>query len=345
MLLTKEVDVYIRSNNKDFFIEKGYTPENGKNLRVKVEDLPENSCKKVDIKCDYCEKIIFARSWKNFLLGRQYIDKDACFNCRHEKEKEICRIKYGVDSVLKLPSVRTKGKNTMKERYGEEIPARVEKFLNKAKETMKERYGADNPRFVPEFVEKTKRTCLEKYGVENPLCNGPLRDSFYYKTLKTKSDRGYIPISQPQEYLGILYEAKVNIVLGKYYIVDLFFENDNIYGEYDGSGHKINVTLGEITEEEFKNKERKRYFALKKEGYKLFRIINITRKRRDKLPNKDTLLIIKDIAFYILKNTENNFINFNLDEQKIEIKEKEIYCDFDKGLKQEDFKKIINLLI
>ena len=333
MLLIQTVIVTLRyQSDRDYYESKGYKVEGVKKLEVSVWDLPPKSHMKVKIQCDYCEgePNIVEREWHRFLKGREKIDKDACFDCRIKKEKEICMKEYGVQSKLALKETQEKIKKTIEERYNGS-PMRDPKILQKMKNTMVERYGADNAQKVPEFKEKTKETNLEKYGVENILCAGEFRNSFYYKTIETKSVNGTFPVSKPQDYLSKLYNALCNQMIAKYYVVDLLFENTNIYCEYDGGGHRVNVLIGQITNEEFERKEQKRYFAIKKEGYKLFRIVNETHKRRDKLPSDEVLLKIKEVAFYILQNTENNFITFNFDNKFIELKNNKIECNFDEN--------------
>lgn len=331
MLLTKTVIVTLRyQSDRDYYKSKGYEVKGIKKLEVNVWDLPPKSHMKVKIQCDYCEEEpkIVEREWHRFLKGREKIDKDACFDCRLKKEREICMLEHGTHSVLALKEVQDKIKETINKKYNGS-PMRDPKILQKMKDTMKERYGEDNAKKITEFKEKGKKTCLEKYGVENPLCAGTFRDSFYYKSIESKSVKGTFPVSKPQEYLSILYKALCNEVLAKYYIVDLLFENTNIYCEYDGGGHRVNVLMGQITNEEFERKEQKRYFAIKKAGYKLFRIVNETHKRRDKLPSDEVLLKMKELAFTVLKQENYNYIVFNLDNKNIETKYWEIYCDFD----------------
>lgn len=332
MLLSKNINVRIDKNNIQHYQNKGFDVRIGKTYSFNVWDLPSNSSSKVEIMCDYCEKEnpnIIKRSWKKFLEGRQYIDKDACFECRHKKEQEVCLKKFGVKSVLLLKDVQEKGAKTRKEKYGNEVPAKNPEILQKMQKTMEEKYGENNPQKIDEFKEKTKKTNLEKYGVENIFQNGPLRESFYYKSLLVKELNKSIPYSKPQKHIADLYNGEINCVIANKYIVDVLFKENNIYLEYDGTGHKTNVDRGQITLQSFKEKERKRYFAIKKEGYKLFRIINENNKNRDKLPKDEVLIKMKELAFKFLLETDENFIIFNLDEKYIQTKQKTIKWEWE----------------
>lgn len=344
MLLTEKVKVTLRNqSDRDYYKSKRYEVDKEKKIEVSVWNLPENSSKKVQIQCDYCEEKfkIVEKSWKNFLESRKKLDKDACFDCRLKKQEEICLKEHGVKSQFERKEVQRKAQKTNDEKYGGS-PAKDPKIVEKMKQTMLERYGEDNAHKIEEFKEKAKQTNMEKYGVENPWCAGGLRESFYYKTIETKSVKGTFPVSKPQDYLAKLYGALCNQVVAKYYVVDLLFEETNIYCEYDGGGHRVNVLLGQLTNEEFERKEQKRYFAIKKDGYKLFRIVNETHKRRDKLPDDEVLLKMKNIAFYILQNTDNNFISFNLDEGFIELKNNKINCNFDN---KEEALNVLNTML
>ena len=190
---------------------------------------------------------------------------------------------------------------------------------------MKERYGTDNPLKNADIKAKVENTNLQKYGVKNVLQKGPIRENFIDKALKTKVDNNTIIASKPQRYLCNLFNAECNVVKN-HYVLDGVFEQDKIYFEYNGGGHKINVKMGQLTLEEFETKERKRYFALKKLGYKTFIIVN--ENNHDKLPSDDMLLSMKEYAFNLLKNSDNNYVKFDLDNNLILLKNESFYHDF-----------------
>ena len=70
------------------------------------------------------------------------------------KYKQTCIEKYGVDSVLKLKSIREKIKKTCLERYNKDTYLHCEDFKNKE--------------YKPKYnLEKYKQTCIEKYGYDH----------------------------------------------------------------------------------------------------------------------------------------------------------------------------------
>lgn len=74
--------------------------------------------------------------------------------------------KYGVSSVGKLDSVKTKIKETNLERYGTEQYLSSIQAKQKIAETNLKRYGSENVFGNTEVQEKIKQTNLERYGVE-----------------------------------------------------------------------------------------------------------------------------------------------------------------------------------
>lgn len=125
-------------------------------------------------------------------------------------------------------------------------------------------------------------------------------------------DNACVYCSKNQRYLANLFNGEIN-VRKSFYFVDIFFDKEQIYCEYDGGGHDLQVKLGELTEKEFIQKEHIRYKQLKKEGLKLLRIKHINKK----LPSDNLLLLFKDFSFEILKTTDCNWITIDLDKHLI----------------------------
>lgn len=238
-----------------------------------------------------------------------------------EKTENTNLEKYGCTNPLYSPVIKEKIKKINLERYGTETIGLHNPIIrSRHDKTMLERYGVISPSSVPEFSqkahEKSKQTLMERYGVDNaskiPEAKEKIREAF----MKNNQSNGIIFASKNQKILNSLYNGTLNYPI-KYYFLDIYFPNENIYCEYDGSGHDLNVQMNRISKEEFLRKEVIRYEALKKEGLKLFRIVH----KSKTLPSDDFLLHIKDFAFEILKNTNSNWITFDLDNQTIKTKE------------------------
>lgn len=101
----------------------------------------------------------------------------------HEKAKQTCLERYGVEYTGQLQTKIEKSNKTWLERYGTTSPAK----LDKTKETLKHKYGVTNVFQIGEIIkhnkeiyynkseidkthikENRKQTCLLKYGVEFP---------------------------------------------------------------------------------------------------------------------------------------------------------------------------------
>lgn len=330
MLLSKEAMVHIARGNRKYYVERGYNVNYGDYVYVKVEDLPLASRAIVEVQCDYCGEV-YQEDFSHYNRNKDIINKDACHKCASKKQTELFQVKYGVSCPSQLESSKVKTKQTCEKKYGKGVTNgfQVEENKKKARETCLERYGVENIAQLPEAQQKREETMLKKYGVKNIFCSGPLRnDSYYGKNLPKRAKNQSVSCSKSQRYLGELYNAQINYFY-HYYFLDLFFEKENIYCEYNGAGHALGVKLGTTTIDEFQKKEKQRYHVLKKKRLKLFRIINENKNNKDKLPDDNILLQIKNIAFNFLKASDNNFfINFDLDNFKIITPEKEIEWDY-----------------
>ena len=113
-----------------------------------------------------------------------------------------------------------------------------------------------------------------------------------------------VPVSKNQLKLWFLFGGELNYKFD-YYWLDIYFEEEGIYCEYDGSGHDLSVQNGKMSREEFLHKEDKRREYLKSCGLKEFRILNPHEK---KLPKDAYLLKIKQFVFNYLNIDGNDWI-------------------------------------
>lgn len=185
MLITKEVYVNSSSYNINRYEKMGYeiyreldkrgrlTVPRGTKIKVRVEDLPDNSHEKVNVSCDYCG-VTIEKKYQSYKNGHKVINKDACTECNNlYKIKEINRILYGVNNVFQLESIKDKIKETNIKRYGYEHhysnPDYAEKYLNKknnpnwkggvSSELQIERGSVDNKKWRESVLERDKYTC------------------------------------------------------------------------------------------------------------------------------------------------------------------------------------------
>ena len=159
-----------------------------------------------------------------------------------------------------------------------------------------------------EIHKKVKESNLLKYGVEYPLQNKEI----HQKTINNTINQSFInrTTTKQQKFIYEIYGGQINYQIYPY-IVDILFEEEKIFFEYDGGGHNLKVKFREMTQEEFDKQEQKRTKFLKNKGLKEFRIIDSSKKGN--LPSIEKLLNIKNRAFKILNNTTNTTYIYNLD--------------------------------
>lgn len=338
MLISKEVEVVFNNTTYKYYNSLGYKGKSGEKVIIKVSDLKKNSTQKVKVKCDYCGEI-YETAYRNYIVGIESEPyKNCCSKCTILKMKEIMLSKYGETSSQRIDFIKEKTQETNLKKYGTKEVLSSKDIRDKIEKTNLKKYGSKSPLSNKEIKEKAKNTLLEKYGVDNVSKNEEIKKKISETNEKRYGVKRiilqdeyvekfgkYIKSSKCQDYLCALYKGELNVYV-KGYFLDILLEN-NIYCEYDGTGHNWAVKRGIISNEKFKEKELQRYHILKRNGYKLFKIIQ---NKEEKLPNDDILLKMKDIAKYFLIEENYNWINFDLNKNKIILKDKEI--DFDYGI-------------
>lgn len=317
MLLTKTVKVKVRKDTCEHFNNKGYKCKPKDIIEINTMDLPPHSSIKIRYRCDNPDCLSeHELRFEDYLKKRKRIYSDSGDFC--EKCSKWARM------------------NWYKQNRPDEWKTKYEKAHQKTEKTLMKKYGVDNVMKIPEIVDKLKESIMEKYGVDNVmkveeikqrLNASLLKNSEYIEEVQSKNGLVYyrshgVFCSQNQHTIWELYGGELNKFIDNLYPVDILLE-DNIYFEYDGTGHELSIKMGHETEEEFKLREIKRYYTLKQKGYKQFRFISLT---KSGLPSPETLLRIKDVALQYLKESENNhWIEFNYDNNTIRTKQ---YCEY-----------------
>lgn len=226
------------------------------------------------------------------------------------KNKAIQTIidRYGVENVFLNKEMQSKKNAILIEKYGTQYPLQNEKCFEKLKQTNMDKYGYE---FIPQLEEtkqKVRQTNLERYGVEYLM-----QSSEFLEKWLAKNSFSSIKSSKQQRYLCGLYDGILNYPF-KCFALDIYLPEDKIDIEFDGSGHRMSISLGSITEEEFENKELYRNVAIKKAGIKQMRIIS----SKDKLPSDEKLLEMLDYTRnYFSQYPNHSWIEFNIDTSTI----------------------------
>lgn len=158
------VKVKWNSRNKKYYSNLGYVfTKVGDEFCLKAEDLMPNSKVEVQVRCDFCGKIVVK---KMQTYNQQHHPKhgDCCIDCQPEKNKLVCLDKYGVDHPKKSQEIREKEKEHNREKYGCDYYWLTEEGKNRIKATNLEKYGVEYTLQSPEIRAKGAET-LAKNGI------------------------------------------------------------------------------------------------------------------------------------------------------------------------------------
>lgn len=296
-IITKKVLIKMNPRTRGIYSKIGYDV-NQEEILVNVTDLKPNSTQIVEVECDYCGEH-FETKYYNYYVSvyESFSTKTPCKNCRQKKNKETVFAKYGVDNISSIDGVQEKKNRTCQENFGCEYPMQSKKVIKKSRKSM-----------------------LKKYGFEHNLQREDIKNHVKIMNSENRYKNGSIVSSKAQRYICELYNGKLNYPVG-YYNLDILLD-DNIFVEYNGSGHDLNVKRGQITKELFIKKESIRYHYVKSKGYKEIIFDNLS----DKLPSDDTLLDLKNKCIeYFKANKNSNWIRIDLDTGRIKTKYAEIF--------------------
>ena len=94
----------------------------------------------------------------------------------HNKAKQTCIERYGVDNAMKSDQFKEKAKQTCIERYGVDNAMKSDQFKEKAKQTCLKKYGnvyylasKQHELIRDEVNEKMKNTNIKRYGFPSPV--------------------------------------------------------------------------------------------------------------------------------------------------------------------------------
>lgn len=230
--------------------------------------------------------------------------------------------RYGVENVFLNKEIRDKRDATLMLNFGTLYPLQNEECFEKLKTTNIEKYGVENVSQLEETKQKVRQTNLEKYGYEHQMQSPEFLEKWF---LKNGSD--FVRTSKQQRYLCHLYNGILNYPF-KCFALDIYLPDDKLDVEFDGSGHRMSITFGSVTEEEFENKELYRNIAIKREGYKQMRIISSS----DLLPSDQILLqMLQDTRQYFSDYPNHSWIEFNIDSFTIRNAEHKDGISYDYG--------------
>ena len=169
MILSEKIELKVKGmKNISYYINLGYDTTS-EFIIVDIKDLYNGSSSFVNVKCDYCNTIKECRYFiynKSLLTNNRY----ACSSiCSKKKASESNLLKYGVDNISKLNSIKDKKKETCLKNWGVDCNFKSDITKEKKKETCLKNWGVDNPSKSNIIKDKKKNTTLDNYGVINPF--------------------------------------------------------------------------------------------------------------------------------------------------------------------------------
>jgi len=227
------------------------------------------------------------------------------------KTKQTNFTKYGFENAFQNKEIQNKSKQTCLSMYGVEYSLSSDIVRDKIKNTILEKYGVNNISQNEEIQEKIKQTNLKKYGYITPSKNEKVKEKSLNNLIQSKYRNGTAPYSKQQQYLSKLLKWEMNYPINKGWL-DLAFIDEYIYLEYDGSGHNLNVQMGKMLQNQFDKNEKRRYYDLYNNGWKMIRIISL----KDYLPYDEIILqIIKEAKEFL--NTGHSWIKYDIDNSQV----------------------------
>lgn len=292
LIIPQKVEVKWHPKNIAHYEDRGYSRgKMGEQFLVDIEHLSLGSTFEVSIKCDYCSDV-YERIYKLHLRDskKSPIKKDACSKCIGLKREESNLHVHGVKMPSALPEVRERIQATNIEIYGATAPLGSKEYKKEYDKRIFEKYGVEYVSQIPYVRELISQSRIQ-----------------YYKDLDKKGEskspfkRGSsgVSYSRQQVYIHSVTGGEFNYPVGRYYL-DVAFPEDKIFIEYDGGGHDLSVKFGQLTREEFDQKEKDRFnYLYYEEGWREIRLVSLS----DRLPDRENLLLTINSAYKALQET------------------------------------------
>jgi len=218
----------------------------------------------------------------------------------------------------------------VKNHVNPKVSCKNQKCIEKKKiETCKKNFGTKYPSQSEEVKQKMIESRIESLGVPWAMQNKNVKK----KTKKSLYKNGTAPYSKQQLYLCNLLNGKLNYPIDNC-SVDILLDH-NIVIEYNGGGHDKNVHAGVIARKEFEEKERKRDYFIKSQGYKIIKIIS----PRDYLPPDDKLIELISNAIKFMKENNTNHYNIEFGDKINDKKYGKLRKITKKMIKEQELKK------
>lgn len=244
------------------------------------------------------EKII------NTNIEKYGVDNVSKSNKIKMKKQDTCLVNFGTHWPGQSIIIKNKIKKTLIKNYGVENPGQSMEIRKKIINTNLERYGVKNVFQSKEVKDKIKQTLITNYGVDNPLKS----DAILQKVMISFHKNGTGPCSKQQKHICKLFNGELNYPINKY-MLDIAFPSDMVYIEYNGGGHYAFAQNNGLTLKEIEQRDIKRYYMLKKHGWKIIKIIS----KKDKMLQDNKFISLINEAKNYLLSTNHTWVTIDID--------------------------------
>lgn len=313
MLLTKEVDVQINGRNIQHFKSLGYIIPTKKDrynhdvydiksyIKVKTEHLTKGSSAMVNVLCDICHTEIKTIRYSDYVIEIKKHGVNCCTKCGHKKVADKLRRNYSDEEYRK--DVRHRRNITMVEKYGEDYENIIKE---KREQKCLELYGSTSYSQTDFYKER-----MNEFYQNNPSFFSKIREKSIQTLYKKSNQASSKQQNAIYEIFNSTYEnVELNYPLGKLYSGDIVFLDYKIDFEIDYGGHNLQVKKGKMSQEEFDKKQIIRDKIIKKDGYKVVRLIA---DKERKIPSEEKLIEILELSNNYFSSTNHTWINWNID--------------------------------
>lgn len=168
MILSKELNIHINSNNYTRYKGLGYDCNMNSMHLISIKDISPTSAYKIDVSCDICH-IENNIKYYNYTISYNFglLKLYTCKKCSYLKKKITTMDRYGVDNISQLKEIKLKKQQTSIKNYGTTHTTQASEVKDKIKLSMIERYGVDNPTKHPEFFIKAQKNSYKKFNYKD----------------------------------------------------------------------------------------------------------------------------------------------------------------------------------
>ena len=212
--LEQKIEVKWSSKYDQYYKNLGYNFTKGETALIPLKYIPKGSHYKMEAVCDYCRQPYITEVCGYF--NRENQKSDACKECRHIKNEQTCKERYGVEHPLQNEDFIKKSQDTLYKNYGVKYTLQSKVIKKNFENTCLTNLGVKYPMQSDIVKSKVIDTCNKKYGVNHHMknndifikaintnkekygCEFPIQNSDIYEKIKNTNRQKY-GVENPQQ--------------------------------------------------------------------------------------------------------------------------------------------------